>query len=359
MANHSIYEKKKQLWVDCVRVFATFSVVWLHSVAPLLYAYNTIPHQHWWMANIIDSMVRMSVPLFFMLTGYLLLSKNDSIGTFISKRLQKVVIPLIVWSIFYILWNSIYVNSGSLTLNSFFNALYNTLFKPAQYHLWFLYTLLGIYLYVPILRIIVQNSSIKLLYYLVSLWFIAVAIIPFIEVFARQRIQLDLLMVSGYGGYLILGHLLGQRDVSKKAFISSCCIAVVSVGVTAIGTFFLTSKSGGRLNEYFYHYLSPNVIFLSIATFIILKNLFKNSNIFKRKVLVRIINQLSSASLGIYMIHILFIQLFTKGDLGFTISIFSGSPMYSVTLMALSTFFSSFMIVLLLKKIPIINKSVP
>lgn len=65
----------KIFWVDFVRVLATFLVILLHSAAPLLYQYSSISKADWWVANIYDSISRICVPLFFMISGYLLLEK--------------------------------------------------------------------------------------------------------------------------------------------------------------------------------------------------------------------------------------------------------------------------------------------
>ncbi len=93
------------LWVDVIKVFSIFAVLFLHSAAPILDAYAQIEMDYWDIGNIYDASVRMAVPLFFMLTGTLLLnSKEESLSIFFKKRLFKVVIPLIAWSFIYILF---------------------------------------------------------------------------------------------------------------------------------------------------------------------------------------------------------------------------------------------------------------
>ena len=78
---------------DYLRVFTTYAVVLLHTAAPMLYLYNSLPLTQWMVSNTFDSIVRWCVPVFFMLSGAFLLdpSKNDTPLIFFRKRLNKVV----------------------------------------------------------------------------------------------------------------------------------------------------------------------------------------------------------------------------------------------------------------------------
>jgi len=343
------------IWVDVLRVIATFSVVWLHSAAPLLYKYNELPIVSWWIANIYDSIVRMCVPSFFMLSGFLLLNKDEDIYCFFTKRISKVVVPLIIWSVFYILWKTYYQRMDVISPHSF----YSLIFTPACFHLWFLYAIVGLYLFVPILRVLVRYSSKELLYYFVILWFVAVSIIPFIEKAINIKSQIDLKMISGYVGYLVVGYILGNIKATKKVFILSIFVFIVSISVTVLGTYFLTNRNDGVFKGYFYSYLSPNVIFMSIAFFISIKYTSEAVEAFQGNVFKKTIKTLSSASLGIYFVHIMVFDVLNNGDLGFQLSSFSINAIYSVPATAIVTFSLSFLITYLIQRIPIIQKIVP
>ncbi|WP_417698524.1 acyltransferase, partial [Psychromonas sp.] len=169
-------ENIKVVWVDYLRVIAIGMVVFLHSASPLLYKFNQLPLDYWLIANVYDSMVRVCVPLFFMVSGFLLLQKQEPLGFYFSKRFKKLLVPIIFWSLFFILWKNI-VENGELPK---FEQFYSLLLKPSYYHLWFLYALIGIYLFVPILRIVTNSTDNKLLVYYCLIWFLAVSVIPFI-----------------------------------------------------------------------------------------------------------------------------------------------------------------------------------
>jgi len=126
-------DEKKLMWVEYIRAKAICMVVILHVAAPLLFRYNTTSSQNWWTGNIYGSMVRMCIPLFFMITGFLLLTNVESPLGFFIKRVQKTVLPLLAWSLFYIGWNVWYKQNTDLSAYTF----YSVLFSPAHYHLWF------------------------------------------------------------------------------------------------------------------------------------------------------------------------------------------------------------------------------
>ena len=88
--------KSRIVWIDLIKVIATFSVIILHSSSGVVNQFLSIDRAIWNIANIYDSMTRMSVPLFFMLSGALLLNQRDEpLRLFFLKRFSKVVIPLI------------------------------------------------------------------------------------------------------------------------------------------------------------------------------------------------------------------------------------------------------------------------
>lgn len=347
--------KNNQVWVDYTRVLATFCVVFLHSAAPLLYKYNNLPEINWWIANAYDSVVRVSVPLFFMLSGYLLLEKNEPLKVFFLKRFNKVVVPLLAWSIFYVFWKAYYESSSQLSLYSFFSIA----LSPAYYHLWFLYAIIGLYLFMPILRVVVNNSDKNIINYYLLLWFFAVALIPAIQKLTGIFSRIDLLSISGYSGFLVMGLMLGKYRCSTKVAIASVFIFLACAGITCIGTYFLTIRNKGVFSGYFYEYQSPNVVVASAAAFVLIKYLIENNTFFHRPPILSVMQSLSSASLGIYFVHTTFLYLLKSGDLGFTLYGFIGNPIYTIPATAMTAFFLSYITIVVIKKIPLLNRIAP
>ena len=156
-------------WVDLIRVLAIFLVVVIHVSGQLTNVWGKIPEEQWIIADIYGGVARVSVPLFFMISGYLLLPRAESLSVFYAKRMMKILIPFVIWSLIYLGWfcgN----HPNTCTPNFAWNLL---LTQGAYYHLWFLYSLISIYLVLPILRLMIRPDLDKrILWYLILLWLI-------------------------------------------------------------------------------------------------------------------------------------------------------------------------------------------
>jgi surface polysaccharide O-acyltransferase-like enzyme len=348
-------KKQNQIWVDYVRVFATFCVVFLHSSGTLLTQFNKLPEINWWISNFYNAAVRICVPLFFMISGYLLLESNENLKEFFKKRINKVLIPLLAWSLIYVFWKAYGESSSQLS----FSSLCSIAISPAYYHLWFLYAIIGIYLFMPILRVVVNNADRTMLFYYSLLWFIAVSFIPLISKVTGINSSIDLKSISGFSGYLVIGLLLGKYRASTKVAIASGTVFIACTAIASVGTYLLTINNKGVLYPYFHDNLSPTVIIASAAALVFTKYLIENNDIFKQPAILSILQSLSAASLGIYLIHPIFLHLLRFGKLGFALSGFVGNPIYSIPATTVAAFLLSYFSIVIIKKIPLINRIAP
>lgn len=338
------------LWIDLIKIFSMFAVVFLHSAAPILDQIEKIDFSDWMTGNIYDSMVRMAVPLFFMVSGTLLLNSNEeSLSIFFKKRFLKVVIPLVAWSFIYIMLRKY---GGSQDINILKNMLYS-FNGPIYFHLWFLYTILGIYLFLPILKVFIKNSSQNLQIYFIILWAISVSIIPFINNFTGLHIKSHLPMMVGYIGYLVLGYQLAKIQLTKRIFYISLFFILVSTLSTVFGTYYLSEKAH-KFIGFFYEYFSISTLVQAISYFIFLK--YIGENIFQKSIKIsQTITTLSLASLGIYLIHPIYIKVLNKVG----ISVFNGNPIVMIPTTAILTFILSFITIFIIQKIPIVKHITP
>lgn len=338
-------------YFELLRSIAILAVVILHSSAPLL---NHFDHQYnWWAGNIYDSAMRWSVPIFVMISGALLLnpSKQQSIQQFLKKRISKVLVPFLVWSVLYSVF--VWIMKGikiELSFNLFKEVLMNILVGNSYYHLWFLYMILGLYLITPIIKIYTNHADKRSLEYFLLLWFISTGMFGLIEKFSLIELRFEVPLVTGYIGYFILGHYLHHFKINPISKYSLYVLSVISLLITIWGTYYLT-KQNGAFEGYFYSYFSINTILMATSVFIF----FSGFRMPKNKKIKHVINHLSATSLGIYLIHpmilrFLFLHNFTAA---------STNPYVGILLLALATTLINFVIVMILKKIPIIKQIVP
>ena len=92
---------KRMLWADVVRIIAIYLVVQIHTSSD---AFSSSFFSHG-PGIILSKLGVVSVPLFVMLSGALLLGKQESYKTFFSKRCIKVLIPWIIWTFVYMYFN--------------------------------------------------------------------------------------------------------------------------------------------------------------------------------------------------------------------------------------------------------------
>lgn len=330
-----------QLWVEYVRVIGVGLVVMLHSASQWIFDCGKHPGSSWWTANVYGSAARMCVPLFFMISGYLLLQRrNEPLLEFARKRVTKVAVPLVIWSVLYLgltCWRD-----GCAAISS--QALPRYLISPVFYHLWFMYAILGLYLCVPLLRASFSGWDNALCYYFIGLWFFASACLPMFERLSDTDGRFDLHPVTGYAGYFILGRMLGQRSYGKRAQVVSLGVALAMFAVTALATGAMTLKRGA-VYAYFYDYFSPNVVLLSAATFILIKSVAESHCWAQSPPLARAVRTLGETSLGIYLIHAAVLDLILRGVYGWRFTYLNGNPSFAIPLTAALTFAVSFAIV--------------
>ncbi len=156
--------RERFLWADLIRAAAAYGVVFTHVAMNIVYYWDKKPlvrrgDEVWWTTSVYYAfLARSALGLFFMISGYLLLPSRMDTLSFLRKRLWKLFVPLVFWGAFYILWNGDYpqdpVKAARFILNSL--AVGNI-----EFHLWFLYTFIGLYLFIPILSVFIKDGKEK------------------------------------------------------------------------------------------------------------------------------------------------------------------------------------------------------
>jgi len=347
--------QNRLIWIDAVRFIAIFTVVILHTAAPLLSQYTQIPIINWHVANLYNSAVRMGVPLFFMISGFLLLRNYDEdTKVFFTKRIHKVIIPMLAWSLIYILFIK-YVQEKDINV---IKRMIVALNMYTYYHLWFLYTLLGLYLITPFLRIIVKHASDKLLYYFLGLWLIHISIIPLINKFAHVAFESHLALMSDALGYFIFGYVLSKFSYSKKMFYGALLIFILS-SIAVAGITFILTEQAGSFDKTFYGSQGGLGIVQSISTFILIKYWFNDRKVPLKESTSKFIKYFSVTSFGIYLVHPIIITVLEKAYLGFSASVNNGNTALMIPLVSILTLLLSSIVIYMMQKIPYIKKIVP
>lgn len=270
---------QRVVYLDYIRVLACILILFIHSpnkqinIWVSIYNYITVP----------------GIGLFFMVSGALLFPVHEPLDIFLRKRLSKIVFPLIFWSLFYITIKLIW---GEMKLTELPGSLLEILYtSSASGILWFLYTLIGLYFFIPIISKWLEYAKQQELLYFLGLWGITLTL---------SYLQIKTSLFScfyGYMGYMILGYYLSKHPL-KLNYILMGIITLVVSGILPM-LFYFNILSGVE-NNMLYNYLTINVAWLCILYYTLLQRWnFKNH---------KIVNQLSIMSFGIYLIHIFIIR---------------------------------------------------
>ncbi len=335
---------KHHSWIDTLRVLATIGVIILHVSSFQLMEYNATSLNLWWIGNIFNGTFRFSMPIFFMISGALLLSKDYTLQQFLKKRFIRIIPPFLFWSSIYILYTiSIKIYHGeSLHLVDISKIILRKLLFGAQYHLWFIYILIGCYLFIPIVRKWIKTANQKEILFFLSIWIFT--IVFNYNVFSGYKPAIDLRYFSGAFGYLILGYFL---SINKNLLLNKRWVALsfVFVGslITILGTYFTSSHSQTFVDS-FYVYLTPHIMLYSIGVFLLIKNI-RIKNMF----VLNAIHFISKHSFGIYLIHVLILKLLTVVGIHGKIT----HPIVSIPLVTIVCLILAMLIISTMKKIKI------
>lgn len=324
--------KIRLVWVDVLRLAAMLMVIAGHSVD----IYNATPQDDpmngFWGA-FIGSLMRPSVPLFAMMTGLLLLPIGESASSFYRRRIPRVLIPMLFWSVIYYLipWFTGVIGLDKSVISVLFpfefapsqewgDAVSNIAMIPLTFngyttHMWYLYMLIGLYLFMPFFSAWVEKNDHTLIRTYIILWGCSL-MLPYLA----QLLSPNLFGVcawnqfgtfhyfAGFTGYLLLGHLLGKGNPLPSRKIVAVGVMLYFAGYVVTYTGFTTImaqysyEQAPDLIEMFWQFCSPNVVLMAIGLFLIAQRVKVRSERWQR-----VLQSTTRCSFGAYLMHYIFI----------------------------------------------------
>lgn len=331
-------------WCNNLRALATIGVIVIHATMNLV-AFDT-HNTYWILGNLLNGLSRFSVPLFILITGSFLLSASKEINTksFLRKRMVRILIPFVFWNFLYSVYQlRLYYGVGHpFELSVFLELIKDHWFNGAALHLWYIYILIGLYLFIPIINKWVQKASEKDFLYFILLWGISLFFFD-----KNSNLYYTVSSFAGFIGYLVLGYFLYMKDLSSQKYILSICVYLFLLGlcITVLGTFYLKTSSG-YFTPVLYEFLAPNVVLMTVSVFVFAKHwTFFNQNF-------KVLQIISQYSFGIYLIHIFILWFLER----FGISYNFINPYVGIPVTAILCLFISLSILWIMAKIPFLRQ---
>lgn len=336
---------KQIAWLNSSRALAIFAVVTLHVSAILLSEKNTASLE-WWAGNLINSSVRWCVPVFIMISGALLLEDNQAakITAFYKNRLKKIMVPLIFWSIFFIVWSLLKLNIKEGNISNY-NILSRLITGTPYYHMWFIYMILPLYILTPFLQKVILKSSKQELNLLIAFSFIVSILYNIDDAFSDHSSSIFLTKFLSFIPYFLIGYNI-KRSTETPPKQVLWIVFLASIIVTSLGYYYGSINDNRLISLYFYDYLSVSVLAMSLSFFYILKE-WKLSVFLEKK-----IAKLSLLSLGIYLVHPVIIDIIRF----FKIGPDTFNPIISLPIITITVFAVSLSTCLIIRKMPVIKK---
>ena len=329
-------QKTRNINLDLLKLFACVGVVLLHT------AMGGFKEAGSW--NILTYLYYLgtySIPIFFMVNGYLLLGKRNITYSYILKKVKWILITVLSWT--FIVW----LFKRDFAVNPVKKVIGSLLQKGYFSQFWFFGALILIYLCLPVLKKIL-NSKRRYLYIL-SLLAVIGLIFELTNIVLQMPIQTNVIQTFRlwtWFFYYILGGFIAQfdKDIIKHRFKRWMKIVTIFLFLVSPSILFLLAKTTYHnfFAEYFYDILFVKVV--SLGLFLTIFSLSLNQE--RNKWIVFLANQ----TMGVFIIHTYIMKVWEK--------LFGFNFVGAYLLFALFTLSVSFIIVGMLMKIPYFNRIV-
>lgn len=315
---------KRIVFLDYVRVFACFLVMVVHAsenfygaegstdmVGPQSYLSNEADRL--WVA-VYDGFSRMAVPLFIIVSAFLLAPMKAGLTSwqFYRQRCIRILPPFFIFMILYstlpLLWGQIDAETSLKDISRIF------LNFPSQAgHLWFMYPLISLYLFIPVISPWLNKATAKEERFFIGLFLLSTCMPYLNRCFGEVWGQCFwneyhiLWYFSGYLGYLVLAHYIHVHltwNRSKRLVIG---IASMVVGaLLTIYSFYVQAIPGVTLVtpeiEIGWAFCTINCVLLTAGTFLAFTCIGNSKS-------PRLITEMSKLSYGMYLMHIFWLGL--------------------------------------------------
>lgn len=328
--------KYRNINLDLLKVLACVGVVLLHTAMGGFKETGS-----WNFSTYLYYLGTYSIPLFFMVNGYLLLGKREITYSYILQKVKWILITVSSWSV--IIW----LFKRDFTVNPIKKIVGSLIQKGYFFQFWFFGALIIIYICLPVLKKFLNSKRSYL--YILSVLLVVGLIFELTNIVIQMPIQtyvIQTFRLWTWFFYYLLGGFIAQfdKDIIKNRFKRWMEIIVVLLFlVSPLILFFLARTTYHNFfAEYFYDLLFVKVVSLGIFLTIFSLALNQDNN--------KWIVFLSNQTMGVFIIHTYIMKLWGK--------LFGFSFVGAYLLFAIFTLCVSFIIVGMLMKIPYFNRIV-
>ena len=310
--------KTRYFNMDFIRVIACFMVIHFHAGEYFAYDSNEDgvllnKGEGFYWQTVINGFFLPCVPLFVMMSGYLLLPIKKDFFTFLKTRMQCIIAPFIFWGIFYAFldyFNGTYDLQTAIT--NAFHVFVN--YGTEMGHLWYMYMLIGLYFVMPFISPWVKEASKGQFYVFFALWLLS-STLEYVHMFFKYfwgecswNVNPTLYYFRGYIGYVLFGAFAKKYLQDKHLFFVGLIMYLSGYFVNIYFAFKLAKiydTAAEAQGTWLFHIIQT--IIQSIGFFFMLKDI-KCKNEF----ICKIFSKIAEMTFGMYLIHMVFEKYFIQ-----------------------------------------------
>ena len=330
--------------LDVCRIHACLSILMIHAAADI---YHELPlgSAAFFAVTFLSTMVRSALPLFFMMSGTLVLSRETlDLKRVLVHKVLRLTGMYYLWSLLYALARAA---SGAFEgPHEFFYAV-----VAGHYHLWFLPAMVVVYLFMPVVHAAVHKGGLDGRYILGLFFFLGIFLAncnltpdpaPVLYRFT-QNFSLDYLP---YLGYAVWGWWLSKKELPRRTLWLAPLVFLLVTGAATLANRWY-SFTRGDADGWLFHYFSVPIFLQATASycfFLALKG--------RRPRHEKLVTELSACTLGVYLIHPLMLNVFERVGLAVT----PASPILSLLGVYVCLAAACFALVFILRKVPVLKR---
>lgn len=290
--------RERVQFFDLLRCVAAVAVIAIHVLAPYRHELGTIAFDQWFTAVSVNGVTRWAVPVFILITGALMLSDSRPFepSYYLRRRLGKVLIPFLFWSLIYALLSGL--SASGFDSSKVIDALANSPEHATYYHLGFFYYFIPLYFVIPMFQWLIRQQRQDILYLFTALWLLTtVLFLAGIDGPWSNELWL-------YSGYLLLGYLLFQTVPNRRGVVLvSVLLGGAALALTVTMVIINSLAAGEYTVGRWLSYKTINVVLAASMVFLVCRY-FDDRLSTRWKNIIAII---SRHSLGIYLLHPIFL----------------------------------------------------
>lgn len=360
--SNSLQCENKIVYLEAMRILACFFVIFNHTSNKGFFLFSTKPLGGgiWWIYILISVFCKFSVPLFWAISGALLLCKSEySLKNLWIKRILKIVFLLFIYSAIYYI-RKVLIGDEDLNVSRFLSVFYMGNWNHSY---WYLYSFIAYLMCLPFLRTLAQNLSDQNYYYMFCLVIIFKGLIPIMQyiIFKDKYILYDYLIPEWLATdiviYPCLGYFLETRyHISGKKIILLWCIDIITIFLTCFTTYLKIIYEGvcsETVSQTFYY----SFVFINCVTIYVTVKWFISKILLSQKI-IKIICVVGNNTLGIYLWHLLIMGTESYNKLWNYLISLKINDMLVAFIMCFIAMTIGFFITYIQKKIPLFQKYV-